>query len=108
MPLTPYDYHLFCCLNERTEGHSRGCCTSRGAEVVFNYLKQRIQELGIERVRVNRAGCLDHCENGPVIVIYPDAAWYKCSSKEQAEQIIQQHLLQGQRVKALENSQDTA
>ncbi len=74
---------------------------ARGAEPVFRYLKQRVKELQIPQIRVNKSGCLDRCEYGPVIVIYPEAVWYSCSTKEDAETIIQQHLLQGKVVEKL-------
>ena len=96
-----YTHHIFCCLNQRTEGHAKGCCMSRKAEPVFHYLKQRMKELGVPDTRVNRAGCLDRCEHGPVIVIYPEGAWYRCRTREEAEQIIQQHVLKGNRVSEL-------
>ncbi len=64
-----YRVHVFCCVNERPEGHARGSCASRGSPGLRNYLKARVKELGLDDVRINAAGCLDRCELGPVMVI---------------------------------------
>lgn len=101
-----YKTHLFCCLNERPAGHPRGCCKEKGAERLRNYMKARVKELGLtETMRVNNAGCLDRCELGPVVVIYgendPAGTWYTWQSLEDAEEIIQSHLLKGEPVKRL-------
>ena len=95
VPDSFYRYHVFVCLNERSPGHALGCCSSKGAERIFGYLKTRIKELGLSSVRINRAGCLDRCSHGPLVVIYPQAIWYRITDKQMAEIIIQQHLIAG-------------
>lgn len=60
-------------------------------------MKARVKELGLERVRVNQAGCLDRCEAGPCIVVYPEGVWYRIRSREEAERVIQEHLIAGLR-----------
>lgn len=94
----PYRYHVFCCTNKRPTGHERGCCIDRGGGEIREYMKKRCKELGIEGVRINAAGCLDRCEEGPVMVVYPEGVWYKVASLEQAERVIREHLIQGQAV----------
>ena len=100
MPLF-YKTHIFCCTNKRDDANPRGCCASKGAERLRNYIKDRCKELGIEKTRVNSAGCLDRCELGPTMVIYPEGVWYRMDTIEDAEEIIQQHVLQGKRVERL-------
>ena len=98
-----FQQHLFFCLNHRSNGEN--CCAQHGAEALFNYAKQRIKELGLAgvgQVRVNKAGCLDRCEVGPVLVIYPAGVWYTCIDTNDVEEIIQTHLLQGQVVTRLQ------
>lgn len=82
-----YRHHVFVCTNKRPAGHERGCCVERGDPAVREYLKKRCKELGLEDVRINAAGCLDQCEQGPVIVIYPSGQWLRCATTEEAEQI---------------------
>lgn len=93
--------HVFCCMNERPPGHERGCCKEKGAVRLRNYLKARVKELGLEGVRVNQSGCLDRCELGPVMVIYPEGIWYHYRSIEDAEEILQSHIVGGGRVERL-------
>ena len=100
-PKPYYQRHVFCCTNERPDGHPRGCCKARGAIPLRNYMKARAKELGLEGVRINIAGCLDRCELGPTMVVYPEGVWYRYDSIEDAEEIIQTHLIGGGRVARL-------
>ena len=96
-----YRTHVFCCTNERPPGHPRGCCKDKGAVRLRNYMKARAKELGLEGVRVNVAGCLDRCELGPTMVIYPDGVWYRCPTIEDVEEVLQVHVIGGRRVARL-------
>ena len=55
----------------------------------------------IGEVRINNAGCLDRCELGPTVVIYPEGVWYSCTTKEDIDEVLQTHLVQGGRVERL-------
>jgi (2Fe-2S) ferredoxin len=62
------------------------------------YAKDRIGELrlkGAGKVRINKAGCLDRCDSGPVLVVYPEDVWYSYVDHEDIEEIIQEHLVHG-------------
>src|SRR5690242_1451081 len=107
-PAPYYEAHVFCCVNERPEGHPRGCCKRKGSERLRNYLKARAKELGLDGVRVNQALCLDRCELGPTMVIYPEQVWYTYRTIEDAEEILQKHLIKGERVERLMLQQATA
>jgi (2Fe-2S) ferredoxin len=96
-----YKAHVFCCTNERPPGHPRGCCKEKGAEKLRNYMKSRVKELGIEGVRINNAGCLDRCELGATLVIYPEGVWYTYATTADVEEIIERHLRKGERVERL-------
>lgn len=96
-----YDHHVFICTNVRPAGHSRGCCAGKGAEKLRNYMKARTRELGLESIRINSAGCLDRCELGPVLVIYPDAVWYTYHNEADLDEILQRHVIDGGRVERL-------
>ena len=72
-----YQHHVFFCTNLR-DGE-RQSCDQCGAQKARDYVKQRCKELGLSgegKVRINNAGCLDRCEQGPVAVVYPDEVWY--------------------------------
>jgi len=91
MPL--YDYHVFVCCNERPAGHPRGCCAAKGSPMIRDALKSAVAAAGLKgRVRINQAGCLDQCEHGPTVVVYPDAVWYGCVRIEDVPELVQSHL----------------
>lgn len=96
-----YKSHIFFCTNERPEGHRRGCCKSRGSEKLRKYMKARAKELGLDRTRINASGCLDRCELGPVLVVYPEGIWYRCESTEDVDRILIEHLQKGNPIKDL-------
>ena len=87
--------HVFVCLNERDPKDARGCCKHRGSEAIFKALKEGAAKAGLKDVRINRAGCLDHCEFGPTVVIYPEAVWYHVPSVEDAQEILRRHVVGG-------------
>ena len=86
-----YRTHVFCCTNERQPGHARGCCADKGAARLRSHLKARVKLGGLSGVRINIAGCLDRCELGPVMVIYPDNIWYTYRTKADIDEILEEH-----------------
>lgn len=96
-----YDAHVFCCTNRRPDGHKRGSCAAHGAEKLRDYMKARAKELGLPRLRINSSGCLDRCELGPTLVIYPEGIWYTVASREDVDEILRTHLVEGGRVERL-------
>lgn len=96
-----YKTHIFCCTNERPSGHPRGCCKEKGSEALRNYMKARAKEEGLDDVRVNGAGCLDRCELGATMVVYPEGVWYTCATRADVDEIIQSHLKDGVPVERL-------
>jgi len=96
-----YKFHVFCCTNQRPAGSTRGCCADKGAEKLRNYMKARAKELGIEQTRINASGCLDECESGPVMVVYPDGVWYRYSSEADIDRILKNYLAKDEMVEDL-------
>jgi (2Fe-2S) ferredoxin len=97
--MSHFKYHVFFCTNQREGGES--CCNDHGAADVRDYMKKRVKELGEkipDRVRINTAGCLDRCDKGPVIVVYPEATWYTYVDREDVDEIIESHLIGGKAV----------
>ena len=98
-----YRYHVFFCVNQRTNGEE--CCADKGSADLREYAKQRVKELGLAGrggVRINSAGCLDRCAEGPVIVIYPEGIWYTYVDKEDIDEIVEKHLIGGQMISRLQ------
>ena len=101
--MTHFDHHVFFCTNQRKNGES--CCNDHSAEAVRTYAKNRVKALGDDirsRVRINTAGCLDRCELGPVLVVYPEGIWYRYVDNDDIDEIIEQHLINGQVVARLQ------
>lgn len=96
-----YRRHVFCCTNVRPAGHERGCCSEKGSVKLRNYMKARAKELGLDDVRINSSGCLDRCELGPTMVIYPEGIWYSCATREDIDEVLERHLVAGGRVERL-------
>ncbi len=97
-----YRHHVFFCINVREGGEQ--CCSQFGSVALRDYAKKRCKELGIHGqggVRVNNAGCLDRCAEGPVMVVYPEAVWYTYVDQADVEEIIQEHLVNGRVVERL-------
>ena len=97
-----FEKHIFICENRRPEGHPRGCCAEKNSPDIKELLKKRIKELGLNTsVRANTAGCLDACEHGVTIVIYPEQIWYGKVTVDDVEEIIQQHIINNSPVERL-------
>ena len=97
-----YRYHVFFCVNQREDG--KPCCANRGAVAMRDYAKDRIKKLGLAgagQVRINQAGCMDRCAQGPTIVIYPEGVWYSYRDQADIDEIIDQHLIKGRVVDRL-------
>lgn len=97
-----YRHHVFFCTNRREDGSQ--CCAQCGAGDLRDHLKRRAKELNIAGrggVRINTAGCLDRCEEGPVVVVYPEGIWYTYVDREDLEEILTEHLMNGRPVERL-------
>ena len=97
-----YRYHVFFCTNLREDGSD--CCQRFDAKALRDYAKQRSKELGLAGeggVRINTAGCLDRCAEGPVVVVYPEAVWYTYLDRADIDEILTEHLQHGRIVPRL-------
>lgn len=97
-----YRRHIFVCQNERPADHPRGCCLGKGSAAVRDRLKEELQKRGLApRVRANGAGCLDACEHGVTLVIYPDGVWYGAVTPDDVEEIVERTVLHGEVIQRL-------
>lgn len=89
-----FEKHIFICENRREPGHPRGCCSDKDSIEIRELFKKRLKELGFNsKIRANSSGCLDACEFGPTVVVYPEQVWYGGIKPEDVEEIIQSHII---------------
>ncbi len=100
--MSHYRHHVFFCCNQRKNGEA--CCGDHGAQDLRDYAKGRVKAMGLAgegKTRINQAGCLDRCELGPVMVVYPEEVWYTYVDKSDIDEILEQHLKNGKVVDRL-------
>ena len=100
--MSHFKHHVFFCCNQREPGET--CCNALGATEMQTYAKDRISQLKLKgpgKVRINKAGCLDRCEEGPVLVVYPEGVWYTFVDKSDIDEIVDRHLAKGEVVERL-------
>lgn len=94
--------HLFICTHERPADHPKGCCKNKGSEEMVSLFKKEIARVGIgKEVRAQKAGCLDACEFGASMVVYPENVWYGQVTPADIPEIVQSHLVEGKPVDRL-------
>jgi (2Fe-2S) ferredoxin len=94
--MAAFVHHIFICCNTREPGHPRGCCDPAKSQALRNQFKIELQKRGLKgEVRANMAGCLDQCEHGPNLVIYPQGIWYGGVRLDDVSRIIDETILNG-------------
>lgn len=97
-----FERHLFICGNQRPAGHPRGCCDPAGNADLQRAFKTALALRGLKgRVRANKSGCLDQCEHGPNLVVYPDGVWYGGVTAADVDEIVESHIVNGRPVERL-------
>lgn len=97
-----YIRHIFICTNRRKDDDPKGSCAQKGSEEIRDLFKKELHERGLKtKVRANKVGCLDVCEYGPNVVIYPEGVWYCHVKKEDVVEIIEKHIIGGEIVERL-------
>ena len=97
-----FQRHVFVCINERPADHPKGCCKSKGGPEVRDALKKALSARGIKgEVRANNAGCLDQCEQGVTVVVYPEQVWYGHVTVADVEELVEKHIVGGEAVERL-------
>jgi len=101
--MAKFEKHIFICTNQRPNGNPRGCCDPTGGSELQGAFKEKLKQRGIpnSKVRANKAGCLDQCEVGPTVVVYPEAVWYGGVTLADVDEIIDSHIVGGRSVERL-------
>jgi (2Fe-2S) ferredoxin len=97
-----YKRHVFVCVNERPADHPKGCCMNKGSAQIRDALKIELGKRGLAKiVRANNSGCLDACEHGVTIVIYPEGIWYGKVTMGDIPEIIDRTIVGGEVIQRL-------
>jgi len=97
-----FQRHVFVCINERAADHPRGSCKHKGGVDVRDRLKSELTRRGLSKtIRANNAGCLDQCEQGITLVVYPEQVWYGHVTVDDIAEIVEKHLIGGEVVTRL-------
>jgi len=100
--MPPLERHVFVCENRRDPDNPKGCCASKNGGEVRSRLKRLAHEAGLRgRVRINKAGCLDQCEHGVTVVVYPEAVWYGSVTMDDVDELFHEHVLHGRPLERL-------
>jgi len=93
---------VFVCINERPADNPKGCCKAKGGVEVRDELKLQLKKLGLSKsIRANNSGCLDQCEHGVTVVVYPEQVWYGGVTVDDVKEIVEKHLVGGEPVTRL-------
>lgn len=96
-----FEKHVFICTNQRVEGSRPSCGEACGMELVAAF-KKAVKDAGLSgSVRAQRAGCLDACEHGPSLVVYPEGTFYGKVTIADVPEIVTEHLLHNRPVDRL-------
>jgi (2Fe-2S) ferredoxin len=94
--------HIFICTNSRPADNPKGSCAAKGSEALRDQMAGELAKRGLlKMMRANKAGCLDCCECGPVIVVYPEQVWYGNVTPSDIPEIVEKHLVNGEVVERL-------
>jgi (2Fe-2S) ferredoxin/predicted O-methyltransferase YrrM len=98
--MEPFRIHLFVCTQQKPEGVPS--CPASGSLAVLDGLDREIQarDLGSD-VQLTTCGCMGLCDEGPVMVVYPEGVWYRRVQPSDIPEIVGQHLCDGKPVDRL-------
>ncbi len=89
-----FEKHIFVCENKREEENPRGCCHDKGGADLRQLFKAKLKSKNLNiKFRANAAGCLDACEYGVTVVVYPEQIWYGGVTENDVDEIIENHLI---------------
>ncbi|TAL58041.1 MAG: (2Fe-2S) ferredoxin domain-containing protein [Bacteroidetes bacterium] len=97
-----YDKHIFICTNQRAKEAPRKCCGETHGMEIVDAFKQKLKAKNLLiKVRAQRTGCLDVCNYGQTIVVYPEGIFYVGAELEDVDEIIEEHIINNRPIQRL-------
>jgi len=97
-----YDKHIFICTNQRAAGAARKSCGEAHGMEIVDAFKKKLNELKLPiKLRAQKAGCLDICDFGQTIVVYPEGVFYVGVELTDVDEIIHEHIINNRIVERL-------
>jgi len=81
-------HHILVCASFRLQGENKGMCFKKDSTALLPYIESELCDRGMDDVMISSTGCMNRCENGPVMVIYPEGAWYGAVDEEKIDEIL--------------------
>lgn len=81
-------HHIFVCASFRTNGGSQGACHKKDSNSLLQYLETELSDRDMNDVMVSSTGCLNRCEHGPIMIVYPEGHWYGSVNEEKIDEIL--------------------
>lgn len=95
-------YHIFVCTSCRVNGVQQGFCAKNGAVEIVSRFMEEIEDRDLQaQVMVTNTGCMTVCNQGPIVVVYPEGIWYGGVKPDDVDRIMDEHIEGGQVVKDL-------
>ena len=89
--MEPFRHHVFVCTQEKPEGVT--CCPGNGSQRVLQALHRELGSQGLDNeVQVNTCSCLGLCDEGPIMITYPEGIWYRNIKEQDVPEIVSSHL----------------
>lgn len=99
--MEPFRRHVFVCTQQKPEGVTS--CAASGSFALLDTLGKALQTEGLDDdVQVTTCGCMGICDEGPVMVVYPEGTWYRKLQPHDVAEIVRTHLKNGKTVERLE------
>jgi len=80
--------HIFVCASFRTAGAAQGSCYKKDSSSLLQYLETELSDRDMNDVMVSSTGCLSRCENGPIMIVYPEGHWYGSVNEEKIDEVL--------------------
>jgi (2Fe-2S) ferredoxin len=81
-------HHIFVCASFRTAGSAQGACHKKDSNSLLQYLETELSDRDMNDVMISSTGCLNRCEHGPIMIVYPEGHWYGPVNEEKIDEVL--------------------